>query len=100
MGLHLVRDFLQHSKSVTDHLVPETQILLQIGVIVVQPLILQYYQLLPDPNPDEQPLLDISVLPSFPQRLRLIGKAVESYRRFEPIMGRYQDLGRRLSQLP
>lgn len=49
-------------------------------------------------NPDEQPLLDMSVLPPFPQRLRLIGKAIEAYRSFEPIMGRYQDLGRRLSQ--
>lgn len=50
------------------------------------------------PNPDEEPLLEPSVLPPFPQRLRLIGKAVDAYRRFEPIMLRYQDLGRRLSQ--
>jgi ectoine hydroxylase-related dioxygenase (phytanoyl-CoA dioxygenase family) len=49
---------------------------------------------------DDHPLFENeSTLPSFTERLKVIGKCIEAYRRFEPSLLRYQDLARRLTAL-
>jgi hypothetical protein len=47
-------------------------------------------------RPDELPLLDARVVPSFAERIRAIGKALITYPRYEPSLKRYAGLGRRL----
>jgi hypothetical protein len=50
-----------------------------------------------EPSPREPPLFDGSgPPPSFAQRLRLIGKGLQTYQKREPRMIRYQELGHRL----
>ena len=48
------------------------------------------------PRPDEEPLFDALAVPSFLDRIRAIGKALLTYRRYEPSFNRYAELGRRL----
>lgn len=48
------------------------------------------------PDADERPLLDAHDLPTFPQRLLVIGQAIAAYQKFEPLQIRYLDLAQRL----
>lgn len=46
------------------------------------------------PESQELPLMDIRAgIPSFEERLQLIGRALKSYAKFEPRMARYRELG-------
>jgi hypothetical protein len=52
-----------------------------------------------EPESDEHPLLDAQVaLPTLAQRLGLIGRAIDDYQRFEPLMLRYHELAQRLAE--
>ena len=50
------------------------------------------------PYSSESPLWDLSPLPTFPERLRMIGRAILDYERFEPLVRRYSELANRLLQ--
>jgi hypothetical protein len=47
------------------------------------------------PHGSQLPVLDVS-LPDFPTRLRVIGQAILSYEKFEPLMRRYRSLAEKL----
>lgn len=48
------------------------------------------------PTRSERPLLDPASMPTFTQRLYVIGKAILEYRKFEPSMARYSGFAKRL----
>lgn len=48
------------------------------------------------PDSDDLPLLDAHALPTFSQRLRVIGQALLAYQRFEPLVIRYEELAKEL----
>jgi ectoine hydroxylase-related dioxygenase (phytanoyl-CoA dioxygenase family) len=51
-------------------------------------------------TPDEHPLFEgHATLPTFPERLQVIGQCMLAYRRFEPSLLRYHDLAKHLTAL-
>jgi hypothetical protein len=48
----------------------------------------------------EHPLLDTTALPTFEQRLYIIGKSISDYNRFEPLMNRFAEVAERLMARP
>jgi len=51
-----------------------------------------------EPKDTELPLLDPVRLPPFPERLRMIGRAIGAYKEYEPLMHRYAGLGKNLAE--
>jgi hypothetical protein len=47
------------------------------------------------PHRSELPVYGVTV-PDFPTRLRVIGRAIQKYEKFEPLMRRYRDLAAKL----
>ena len=45
-----------------------------------------------EPRDQERPLIHALQLPSFEDRLKMVGKAILTYRRFEPLMNRFEPL--------
>jgi hypothetical protein len=52
------------------------------------------------PRNDLLPPMEMDVLPSFAQRLRIVGRMIPYYQGFEHTMIRYNELGRRLAEGP
>lgn len=48
------------------------------------------------PNHTEHPLLDTTSLPTFEQRLYIIGRSISDYNRFEPLMNRFAEVAQQL----
>jgi hypothetical protein len=48
------------------------------------------------PTAYDRPLLDMTSLPTFEQRLYVIGKCIADYKKFEPRMAKFAEVAQRL----